>query len=208
MKNVFAAAGMLVIALIFSSALTALADTTDLLLIPGGEFLMGSPEEEPWRSDDETQHRVTVSSFYMSAYEVTQEEYETLMGENPSTFPGSENPVEGITWYDAIAYCNTRSAAEGLTPAYTIEGQRVTWDRSADGYRLPTEAEWEYACRAGTETPFHTETSISVEEANYWGHYPYQIEENYFTQENLETRPGIYREQTLPVGSFAPNRWG
>ena len=69
MKNVFAAAGMLVIALIFSSALTALADTTDLLLIPGGEFLMGSPEEEPWRSDDETQHRVTVSSFYMSAYE-------------------------------------------------------------------------------------------------------------------------------------------
>ena len=208
MKNVFAAAGMLVIALIFSSALTALADTTDLLLIPGGEFLMGSPEEEPWRSDDETQHRVTVSSFYMSAYEVTQEEYETLMGENPSTFPGSENPVEGITWYDAIAYCNARSAAEGLMPAYTIEGQRVTWDRSADGYRLPTEAEWEYACRAGTETPFHTETSISVEEANYWGHYPYQIEENYFTQENLETRPGIYREQTLPVGSFAPNRWG
>lgn len=134
-----------------------------MLLIQGGSFSMGSPESEPWRGADEALHTVTISSFYMSAYEVTQREYEALMGNNPSTFQGADRPVEGISWYDAIEFCNAKSAAEGLTRAYTIEGQKVIWDRNADGYRLPTEAEWEYACRAGTVTPFNTETSISVD---------------------------------------------
>lgn len=199
---------LLIATAIFSTSLVALADMTDMRLIPSGTFEMGSPEDEPWRSMDETWHTVTVGSFYMSAYEVTQQEYETLMGNNPSTFIGEKHPVENVSWYDALAFCNAKSEAEGLTPAYTIDGYRVTWDRGADGYRLPTEAEWEYACRAGTLTPFNTETSISVDEANYWGHYPYQIEENYFHQENLETKPGIYREETLPIGSFEPNGWG
>lgn len=176
--------------------------------IIGGEFLMGSPDTEAWRSEDETQHTVTVSDFYISAYEVTQAEYQAVMGENPSNFSGGNLPVENVTWYDAAAYCNARSEQEGLTPAYTIDGKTVSWDRSADGYRLPTETEWEYACRAGTETPFNTETSISAEEANYWGHYPYMIEDNYFDQGNLETQPGVYRETTVDVGSFSPNAYG
>lgn len=208
MKRMLELIVVLGMTMVFTTFMTALADSTGFVLIPGGSFVMGSPESEPWRSADEAAHNVEVSSFFMSAHEVTQAEYEAVMDVNPSTFIGSENPVEGVSWIDAIAYCNARSEAEGLTPAYRLEGKSVIWDRSADGYRLPTEAEWEYACRGGTTAPFNTETSISVDEANYWGHYPYQIEENYFTQENLETRPGIYRERTLPVGSFAANRFG
>lgn len=205
MRTILALLSSLLLAL---PCLPALGEEAAMVSLPAGSFSMGSSEDEPWRSADETLHTVTVSAFSISAYEVTQREYAALMGENPSAFQGESLPVEGVSWYDAIAYCNARSAAEGLTPAYTVDGSRVTWDLSSDGYRLPTEAEWEYACRAGTATPFNTQTSISVDEANYRGHYPYQIEENYFSQENLETKPGIYREETVPVGSFAPNAWG
>lgn len=180
----------------------------NFVLIPGGTFQMGSPESENWRSEDETQHTVTVSDFYMSVYELTQAEYQEIMEENPSTFSGSDLPVENVTWLDAIRYCNARSEKEGFESAYTIEGQTVIWNRGADGYRLPTEAEWEYACRAGTVTPFNTENSISAEEANYYGHYPYEIEGNYFSQENLTTKPGQYRQTTVAVNSFSPNAWG
>lgn len=111
------------------------------VLIEGGTFQMGSPESEAWRSEDETQHSVTVSDFYMSRYELTQAEYEAVMGENPSNFSGGDLPAENMTWLEAVAYCNGRSEQEGLTPAYDVEGQNVSWNRSADGYRLPTEAE-------------------------------------------------------------------
>ncbi len=169
---------------------------------------MGSPETEAWRLEDEVRHTVTVSDFYMSAYEVTQAEYAEVMGNNPSSFSGEDLPVEMVSWIDAVRYCNALSDKEGLTPAYTVEGQTVTWNRAADGYRLPTEAEWEYACRAGAKTPFNTETSISADEANYYGHYPYEIEDNYFSQGNLSTKPGVYRQTTVAVDSFSPNPWG
>lgn len=181
--------------------------TNDLILINGGTYLMGSPETEMQRETDEVQHEVTVSDFYIGRYEVTQKEYEEVMGENPSNFEGENLPVENVTWYEAIEYCNKLSEKEGLTPVYTIDGENISWDRSANGYRLPTEAEWEYAARAGTTSPFNTENSISDEEANYYGHYPYGIEENYFTQENLETEPGQYRQTTVEVDSFSPNKW-
>lgn len=185
-----------------------IAPPEEFVLISGGTFQMGSLESEAWRVEDETAHTVTVSDYYISKFEVTQAEYQAIMGKNPSAFTGDDFPVESIFWMDAIQYCNTRSAQEGLTPAYAVNGQNVSWDRSANGYRLPTEAEWEYACRAGTDTPFNTQTSISADEANYWGHYPYLIEDNYFSQGNLETKPGVYRQTTVVVGSFEPNAWG
>ena len=178
------------------------------LLIQGGSFLMGSPDTENWRIDDERQHEVTVSSFYIDPYESTQAEYDRLMGVHPSAFTGKDLPVESISWLEAVQFANAKSEDAGLTPAYTISDRTVAWDLAADGYRLPTEAEWEYACRAGTTTPFNTERSLSASEANFYGHYPYEIEENYFNNSVLEARPGEYRQTTLPVGSFAPNAWG
>ena len=178
------------------------------VLIEGGSFEMGSPDSEPWRSEDETQHTVTVSDFYISPYELTQAEYEAVMGENPSSFVGDNLPVENVSWMDAILYCNKRSEIEGLSAAYIIDGLNVTWNRQANGYRLATEAEWEYACRAKTTTPFNTENSPSADQVNYYGHYPYEIEGNYFEQDNLDTKPGLYRQTTIAVGSFAPNAFG
>ena len=178
------------------------------ILINGGSFSMGSPDTENWRIDDEIKHEVTVSSFYADAYETTQGDYEKLMHNNPSTFIGADLPVDNVSWLDAVQYANARSIAENLTPAYTISEGKVIWDRSADGYRLPTEAEWEYACRAGTNTPFNLEKSLSADDANFYGHYPYEIEENYFNDSVLEARPGEYRQTTITVGSFEPNAWG
>lgn len=130
----------------------------EFVLINGGIFQMGSPESELWRSEDETAHAVRISDFYISRYEVTQAEYQAVMGANPSFFTGDDLPVEGVSWTDAIQYCNARSTREGLIPSYVVDGQNVSWDRSANGYRLPTETEWEYACRAGTDTPFNFRT--------------------------------------------------
>lgn len=180
-----------------------------LIFLTGGSFLMGSPTDEPWRGEDELQHEVAVGDFYLSPIEVTQADYLAVSGANPSLHAGDDLPVTNITWYDAIAYCNALSERAGLTPAYSFEEEGVVWDLAADGYRLPTEAEWEYACRAGTLTPFNTQTSISADdEANYYGTYPYEIEDNYFSQGGLETAPGIYRQEPIEPGSFAPNAWG
>ena len=173
-----------------------------MVRINGGTFMMGSPDGEWGRQNREgPQHQVTVSSFYMGKTEVTQKEYQEVMGANPSAFKGDDLPVERVTWFNAVEYCNRLSRREGLTPAYSISGSGydriVTWNRGADGYRLPTEAEWEYACRAGTETPFNTGNNITAEQANYDGNYPYN-----------NNAKGIYRRRTTPVGGFAPNTWG
>jgi len=121
-----------------------------LVLVEGGTFMMGSNEGD---DDEKPVRRVTVSDFLISKYEVTQALYERVMGSNPSNFKGDANrPVERVTWYDAVNFCNALSRLEGLTPAYRISGNSVTWIESANGYRLPTEAEWEYAARGGNQS--------------------------------------------------------
>lgn len=169
--------------------------------INGGTFIMGSPGNEKGRYDGEgPQYPVTIGSFHIGRYEITQKEYQEVMGKNPSHFKGDYLPVENVSWFDAIEYCNRRSRMEGLVPAYTITGsgnnRSVTWNRNANGYRLPTEAEWEYACRAGTVTPFNTGNNINTSQANYNGNYPYG-----------DNVGGMYRELTTPVGSFPANLW-
>ena len=179
----------------------------DFVLIQGGTFQMGSPESEDWRSDDETLHRVTLSPFYLAKHEVTQRLYREVTGKSPSAFSGDDLPVESVSWLDAVEFCNALSLREGRAPAYTVRegGAQVEWNRSADGYRLPTEAEWEFAARAGTATPFYTQKAPGADDVNFYGRYPYQIEQNYFNDSVLETRPGVYREKTVAAGSFKPN---
>lgn len=176
-----------------------------LVYLSGGTFTMGSPESERLRGTDETAHEVSINPFYMDPYEVTQKDYQAVMGENPSHFSGEELPVENVTWQDAIRYCNRKSESEGLTPVYEIDGNKVSWNRAADGYRLPTEAEWEYAARAGTDTEFYTGHFISAEEANYYGTYPYLIEENYVHHTNPDVVAGQYRGTTVAGEALQPN---
>ncbi|MDR1128525.1 MAG: SUMF1/EgtB/PvdO family nonheme iron enzyme, partial [Treponema sp.] len=195
-----------------------------MVFVEGGSFLMGSPASEAGRAvgrfDIESRHRVTVSGFYMGRYEVTQKEWVAVMGNNPSRFKGNNQPVERVSWYDAVEYCNRRSLQEGLTPVYTIDKESgdpnnrntgdkakwlVTWNRSAGGYRLPTEAEWEYACRAGTTTMFYNgdreETLVqagNVADTTGKTKYP--------SWKIIDGRDGF--PETAPVGMFSPNAWG
>ncbi len=156
----------------------------EMVSVSGGTFLMGSArQDEP----DETPHEVRLSPFYIDKCEVTQREYERVMGVNPSRRKGPDNPVEQIRWANATAYCNARSLLEGLRPAY----DPVTWkcDFDADGYRLPTEAEWEFAARAGTESVY------------YFGDDPSKLKLHAWSKLNSTRGPH-------PVGQKEPNAWG
>lgn len=154
-----------------------------MVLVPGGTFTMGSPEDEPERKDNEgPQREVTVPSFFMGRYPVTQAQWRAVVAlpkvehgleENPSNFEGDNHPVDSVNWYDAVEFCQ-RLAQLTKRP-----------------YRLPSEAEWEYACRAGTQTPFYFGDTISTRVANYYGDDTYGDGEK-----------GDYRETTTPVNKF------
>ena len=149
--------------------------------IAPGSFLMGSPADEPQRSDNETQHTVTLTQgFWLAESTCTQALWQAVMRENPSRFEGAELPVEQVSWEDAQTFIERFNA---LHPLLQI--------------RLPTEAEWEYACRAGTTTPFAFGGNITPEQVNYDGNYPYHTGSQ-----------GQYRRKTVAVKSLPPNAWG
>jgi formylglycine-generating enzyme required for sulfatase activity len=149
--------------------------------IPPGTFSMGSPKDEKERQDNETHHKVTLSKgFFMGVHAVTQEQWQAVMGSNPSKFKGDKNlPVELVSWENCQEF---------------IKKLR---DKDKKPYRLPTESEWEYACRAGTKTPFCFGETISTDQANYDGSHTYG-----------NGKKGVYRQKTTPVGSFPANAWG
>ncbi len=161
----------------------------DMVYIPGGKFFMGTEEEEIERlvkkfdwdgyRSEKPQHEVTVQPFFMGKYPITQEQYQEVMGDNPSNFKGDDLPVEQVSWDDAKEFCRRLSEKTGRE------------------YRLPTEAEWEYACRAGTTTPFHFGETITDKLANY------RASSNY-----ADEASGKYRQTTIAVGSFPPNAFG
>ena len=155
----------------------------EMVSIPSGKFIMGSPKDEPKRRDsEEPTHPVTISSFCFGKYPVTQAQWRVIaalpqinqeLDANPSHFKGDDRPVEQVSWHDATEFCARLSQKTGKP------------------YRLPSEAEWEYACRAGTTTPFHFGETITTELANYNGNNTYGV-----------APKGVYRQETTPVGSF------
>ena len=153
---------------------------------PPGTFMMGSPESETGRSSDETQHEVTLTrGFWMLETPVTQSMWEKVTGSNPSLFKGAQLPVEQVSWEDCQQFIDLLNAHLAGTPG--------------SGYRfsLPTEAQWEYACRAGTTTPFHFGSVLNGDKANCNGNYPYGT-----------STKGRYLEKTSEVDSYPANAWG
>lgn len=153
-----------------------------MVRIPGGRFLMGDKTQV-----DAPPHEVAVSSFYMDKYLVTQDQYQKVMGDNPSRWKAGRNPVEQVRWSDAVKFCNRRSQLENLQPCYDLKTWKCNFQ--ANGYRLPTEAEWEYACRAGTSTTY------------FFGDNPSKLGDYAWFDKNSARR-------AQAVGQKLPNPWG
>ena len=152
----------------------------EMVYIPGGSFLIGSPKKERGRKDFEgPQHQVNIHPFYMSKYPITQQQYQRIMGKNPSYFKGKKRPVECVSWNNATEFCQKLSKV------------------LSKKYSLPSESQWEYACRTETTTPFYFGETITTKLVNYNGRHAY-----------AHGPKGEYREKTTDVGSFPPNAFG
>ncbi len=189
--SAFVAAALALLALLFVFVFTVARPKPrftnsvgmEFVHIPSGTFMMGSPAAEPYRFPNETRHPVTISlGFYMSVTEVTQAQWKAVMGSNPSSFHagGEYLPVANVSYEDCLRFVAKLNERE-----------------KTSAYRLPTEAEWEYAARAGSETAFTGGACLFTDEADFDGRSPYE-----------GCPRGKYRGRTLPVKSFAPNAWG
>lgn len=194
-----------------AGALPTLTNSLGMTFVecPAGEFQMGSPNSDIGRYANEEPHTVRITKpFYLGVYEVTQQEYERVMGTNPSFFSaaggGKERvmgldtgrfPVDSVSWDDAVEFCRKLSELPEEKQAGRV-------------YRLPTEAQWEYACRAGTTTPFHFGERAQSTQANFDGNYPYLTYDE--VQKGTDPTPfkGPNLKRTTAVGSYAPNAWG
>lgn len=162
-----------------------------MVLVSGGKFVMGDKDEV-----DAPPHEVSVSPFFMDRNLVTQEQFQKLMGTNPSRWKGDNNPVEQLRWSDAIKFCNKRSETEGLQPAYDLKTLKCNFD--ASGYRLPTEAEWEFACRAGSKTAY------------FFGDSPAKAGDYAWHEKNSSGRPhpvGLKQPNSLGLQDIVGNLW-
>jgi len=158
----------------------------EMVLVEGGTFHIGS---STGADDEKPVHEVILDSFWMGKYEVTQKEWESVMGTNPSKFKGETLPVETVSWRDIIRFCNQLSLKDGLEPVYSFSGEIIDCDFTKNGYRLPTEAEWEYAARGGQNSMGYTYSGANDPEPVAW----------------FRKNSG---KKTHPVGTKQPNELG
>ena len=206
MKIKYFIPSLITLILFFSLQINAQKTTDlDMIKVDGGKFLMGSKDgDRVADADEQKQHEVSVNGFEISKFEVSVWQWKAFIKDTKGKMPEvpawgwKDNfPVNQISWADAISYCNWLSKKEKLQPAYTLNGTNTICNFKANGYRLPTEAEWEFACRAGTLTPFNTGYELKPKFANF---KPDNTNSKHFGND--------FKNEIMPIGEYKPNALG